>query len=79
MSGQQEFTYSWRNRFSNLFNLAFGSYRNLMEQSNDPRSRMQNPDQELRTENLVTSYEAEKEELDRVYIMDPLIWTTILV
>jgi hypothetical protein len=79
MGGQQEATLSNYEQFKILFNLANSSYSNDLIQPDDIQSRMQNPKNELRVENLVTSYEAQKKELDLVHSPDSALINLFLM
>ena len=79
MGGQQEATFPRLPQFVDSVILATNSLRKITEQAVSLKSRMQYPDRDLKTENLITSKVSEKEELDRVFTLDAAMINAFLL
>ncbi len=66
-------------KFINLLELVTMHYLLPSSDATTKNSRMQNPDNELRTEGLISLYEMKKERLDRIHALDSSLINEILI
>ena len=70
MGGTREVSHEYFNQLITALNCAIKSYQKATDSTSTFQPRMQIPNIELRTDNLINPYVTEKEGLDRVYAPD---------